>query len=73
MRKTMNSVDEMLLMHERHNARRAEKERIKNLSIAEFDMLMAKQWYEMMGSINDESEFQEYKDFYTEQFNYYTR
>jgi len=70
---SMKQRDEMELMIERHNARRAEKERIKNLSQAEFDYLIATQWYEMQGCISDEEDLSTYEDFYSEQVTYYNR
>ena len=67
------SVQEQVLMQVRHDAHRAERKEIQELSKEAFDNLVFDRWadYQWVGIRHED--YVSYSDFYSEQFKYYKR
>ena len=67
------SVQEQVLMQVRHEARRAERKEIQELSKEAFDELVYRRWDAYQELVNSPEDFVSYRDFYNEQVEYYKR
>lgn len=67
------SVQEQVLMQVRHEARRAERKEIQELSKEAFDKLVFERWAVYQEAVTRSEDYVTYRNFYNEQVEYYKR